>query len=138
MAASTTVACCTRWRSFIAFGAPPPDVLVERPPARPRLISVKSGGLTFRERARSPAPPEIRRCSLLRMGHPHQIMRIDIVELEPRLLVQHVGVDPVGAQQRNALFALGALLLEPRKLRGQRDDLLVELLLRVEAVAAGI
>ncbi len=55
-------------------------------------------------------------------------MRIDVVELIARALVEHVGIDPVGPQQRDPLFALGALLLQPRQLRGQRDDLLVEFL----------
>src|SRR5215472_12186152 len=70
--------------------------------------------------------------------HPDQIVRVGIVKLKPRTLVQHVGIDPVRTQQRHPLLALGALFLQARKLRGERDDLLVEFLPRVEPVLAGI
>ena len=69
---------------------------------------------------------------------PDQIVGIDVVELIARALVEHIRIDPVGPQQRDPLLALGALALQPRQLGGQGDDLLVELLLRVQAVFAGI
>src|SRR6266567_2837028 len=75
---------------------------------------------------------------LVRWGHPHEIMRVGIVELKPRPLVQHVGIDLLGAQQRHALLIPGALALELRQLARQRDDLLVEFLAGVETVFAGI
>ena len=56
-------------------------------------------------------------------------MRIDVVQLIARALVEHVRIDPVGPQQRDPLFARGPFLLQPRQLGGQRDDLLVEFLL---------
>src|SRR5260370_1284172 len=55
-----------------------------------------------------------------------------------RALVEHIRVDPVGAQQRDALLALGTLPLQPRQFRCQRDDLLVELLPRIQPILAGI
>src|SRR5262249_22324567 len=73
-----------------------------------------------------------------RLVHPHEVMRIHIVELEARALVEHVGVDPVGAEQRDALLALRALLLQPLQLGRQRDDLLVQFLPCIEAVFARI
>ena len=45
----------------------------------------------------------------VRIDDPHQIARIGIVELKPRALIQHIRVDPVGPQQRDPLFAFGAL-----------------------------
>ena len=35
----------------------------------------------------------------VRLVDPDQVARIGVVELEARALVQHVGIDPVGAQQ---------------------------------------
>jgi hypothetical protein len=64
--------------------------------------------------------------------HPNQIVRSGIVELVARSLVMHVGVEPVGSQERDGMLAVGALALEPRQLIGERDDLLVELLARVK------
>ncbi len=46
---------------------------------------------------------------IVRLDDPNQIVRIGIVELKARALVQHVRVDPVGAQQRDPLLAVGAL-----------------------------
>jgi hypothetical protein len=34
-----------------------------------------------------------------RRQHPHQIMRVGVIELIARALVQHIRVDPVGAEQ---------------------------------------
>ena len=62
------------------------------------------------------------------MVDPNQIVRVGVIELVARALIEQVGVDPVGAQQRDPLFALGALLLQPLQFGGQRDDFLIELL----------
>jgi len=88
----------------------------------------KSNGSVFGNRTAQPVRAP---------DHSHEVMRIGIVELEACALVKHVRVDPVRAQQRDAFFALGPLLLQPRQLGGQGDDLLVEFLPRVEAVFAG-
>jgi hypothetical protein len=74
----------------------------------------------------------------VRVGHADQIVRIDVIELIARTLVEQVGVDPVGSQQRDPLLALGPLLLQPRQFGGQRDDLLIELLPRIQPILAGI
>ena len=69
---------------------------------------------------------------------PNQIVRIGVVELIACALVEHVRVDPVGSQQRDTLLALGALPLQPRQFRRQRDDFLIELLPRIQPILAGI
>ena len=68
----------------------------------------------------------------------HQIARVRIVELPPRFFIEHVGIEPVGAQQRHMLFFVGALDFEPGELRRQRSGFLIQLDAGVEAVAAGI
>src|ERR1700710_948333 len=67
-----------------------------------------------------------------RRDGPDKVARIGVVELEARALVQHVGVNPVRPQERNPLLALRALALQPRQFGGQRDDLLIEFLTRVQ------
>ena len=42
---------------------------------------------------------QICNCRSVRMDGPNQIVRIDVIELIARTLVEHVGVDPVGSQQ---------------------------------------
>jgi hypothetical protein len=66
------------------------------------------------------------------------IMRIGVVEEKPRPLVQHVGVDPVGLEQRDAALPTLALGLGALELLGEIGDLMVEILARLEAVIAGI
>ena len=61
-------------------------------------------------------------------------MGIDVVELITRTLIEHIGIDPVGAQQRDAVLILGTLVLQARQLRRQGDDFLVELLPRIQPV----
>jgi hypothetical protein len=51
-----------------------------------------------------------RRCSV-RAVHPDEIMRVDVIELKAGALIEHVRVDPVGAQQGDTLLSLGSLLL---------------------------
>jgi len=65
-------------------------------------------------------------------------MRVGIIELIARALIEHVGIDPVGPQQRHALLSPGTLPLQSRELAGQRNDLLIEFLPRIQAVFAGI
>src|SRR5260370_5517809 len=79
-------------------------------------------------------------CNLrsVRIGHSDQVAGIGGIELVARAFIQHVRVDTVGAQQRDALLALGTLPLQPRQFRRQRDDLLVELLPRVQPILAGV
>src|SRR5436305_11786260 len=79
-----------------------------------------------------------RRSSVCRLYGAHQIAGVGVVELIADTLVQHVGVDAVGSQQRDALLALRAFLLQPRQLGSQRDDFLIELLPGVQSVFAGI
>src|SRR3977135_866988 len=76
--------------------------------------------------------------ALVRIDGPNQIARIGVIELEARTLVEHVRVDPVGPKQRNPLLALGALPFQPRPLRRQRDDFLIEFLPRIQPIFAGI
>ena len=54
--------------------------------------------------------------SLIRIDHANQVMRVGIVELIARPLVEHVRIEPVGSQQGNALLALAAFALQPRQL----------------------
>jgi len=65
-------------------------------------------------------------------------MGIDVVELIARTLVEHIGIDPVRLQQRDTVLDVGTVALQARQLRRQGDDFLVELLPRIEPVAAGI
>src|SRR2546430_7226164 len=76
--------------------------------------------------------------SSVRIDRSNQVARIGVVELVARALVQHVRVDAVGSQQRDTLLALRALALQPRQFGCQRDDLLIELLPRVQPVLTGI
>jgi hypothetical protein len=71
----------------------PPTTLVRR------LLLGVSWGMPFDLGQKA---GETGRCAdflLLRIQHPHQIMRVGIIELIARALVQHIRVDPVGAEQ---------------------------------------
>jgi hypothetical protein len=46
----------------------------------------------------------------------HDISRVDIVELIARPLVEHVGIEFAGAEQRDALLAGRPLGFQPRQL----------------------
>src|SRR3954469_9070087 len=76
--------------------------------------------------------------SSVRIDRSNQVARIGIIELVARALVEHVRVDPIGSQQRETLLALPALPLQPHQFGCQRDDLVIELLPRVQPVLAGI
>src|SRR6266403_1240202 len=75
---------------------------------------------------------------LVRGGHPDQVVRIGIVELIARALVKHVRIEAIGAKQRDTMLAVGPLPLQPRELRCQRNDLLVEFEPRVQPILTGI
>jgi hypothetical protein len=52
-------------------------------------------------------------------------MRIGVVELIARALVEHVGIDPVRPEQRDTLLAFGAFFFQARQFLSQRYDLLI-------------
>src|SRR5712691_2851160 len=67
-----------------------------------------------------------------------QLAGVDVVEQRPGALVEHVGVEAVRFQQRDAPLPAGALGLERGELTAELRDLLVEVLLGAQPAVAGI
>src|SRR5262249_28172511 len=67
-----------------------------------------------------------------------ELARIGVVEQHPGALVEHVGIDAFGLEQRDAAFPIGAFGLERVKLGAEFRDLLVEILLRTQSAVAGV
>ena len=65
-----------------------------------------------------------------------EIARIDEVQDLTRALVEHVGVDRLGPQERHPPRHLGLFLAQGRQLAVEFDDLFEKLLLGVDAVLA--
>src|SRR5579871_4820700 len=61
-------------------------------------------------------------------------MRVHIVEKQPGPLVEHVGIDAVRPEQRDAPFPMFALRLDTPQLALEFVDLLVESLASVDAI----
>src|SRR4029077_16086927 len=70
--------------------------------------------------------------------HQSEVVWRHVIEQRAGLLVEHVGIELAGPQQRHAALPLGALALEVVEIGGQRDDLLVEVFLGLEPVIAAI
>jgi hypothetical protein len=65
-------------------------------------------------------------------------MRIEVIEQGARTLIEHIGIEPVGAQESDASLPLPALGLQTRNLGGELRRLLIEILLGLQPAIAGI
>ena len=90
--------------------------------------TLRRGGTRDRTRDRARDRPE----------HHGQVVRIGVVEQRARPLVEHVGIDAVRLEERDAALPTLALGLGKFELMRQIGDLMVETLPRLEAVVARI
>src|SRR6266545_314524 len=72
------------------------------------------------------------------LEHQRQVTGVHIVEQRTGALVEHVGVEAFGLEQRDAPLPNRPLGLEGRKLDRELCDLLVEIVPGLEPVIAGI
>ena len=72
------------------------------------------------------------------LEHLRQIARVEVIEHDPRALIERVGIDALGFEQLDPALPFGALLLELVELFTQRNKLLVEVLLGPQPVIAGV
>src|SRR5262249_26720305 len=79
--------------------------------------------------------PEVARSRPLELQR--QVVRVHVVKERPRALVEQVGIEAFGLQQRDPPLPDRPLCLDRRKLRRKLSDLLVDGLPGVEAVIAG-